>query len=214
MEDTFKHKGQRKKLIEEIRSAGFQNEKILSVIEEIPRHFFFDKAFEKFAYQNTAFNIGAGQTISQPLTVAIQTDLLKLKKGEKVLEIGTGSAYQAITLCKLGAKVFTIERQRELYLKAQKMLQLFNCTAKSKYGDGYKGWPAFGPFDKIIVTCGAPFVPEALLEQLKPKGIMVIPVGDGKTQKMLVVEKDENGNTTQKEFGNFSFVPMLEKVAK
>lgn len=214
MQDTFKHKGQRKKLIEEIRKCGFEDEQILKIIDDIPRHFFLDKAFEKFAYQNTAFKIGAGQTISQPLTVAIQTQLLQVKKGEKVLEIGTGSAYQAIVLCKLGAKVFTIERQRELYLKAKKMLLQFNCTAKTKYGDGYKGWPAFSPFDKIIVTCGAPDVPQELVAQLKNGGKMVIPVGEGSSQKMILLEKEDNGVIKTTEKGTFSFVPMLENTEK
>lgn len=214
MGDNFKHKGQRKKLIAELRRLGIKDEKVLKVMEEIPRHFFFEKAFEKFAYENTAFRIGAGQTISQPQTVAIQTELLNINKGDKVLEIGTGSGYQTVVLCHLGAKVFTIERQRELFLNAKKMLQEFNCTAKTRYGDGYKGWPAFGPFQKIIVTCGAPYIPEDLIEQLASPGRMVIPVGEGKTQKMKVIDKDKEGKLKESDAGDFSFVPMLEKVAK
>lgn len=214
MEDNFKHKGLRKKLIEDIRKTGGVDAKVLEVMESIPRHFFFEKAFEHFAYENTAFQIGSGQTISQPLTVAIQSTLLKINRNDKILEIGTGSGYQTIVLCRLGAKVYSIERQKELYLKAQQIFPMFDCIVKSKYGDGYKGWPSFAPFDKILVTCAAPYIPEALVEQLANGGRMVIPVGAEKVQKMLVIDKDENGNISEKDEGDFRFVPMLEKIAK
>ena len=176
--------------------------------------FFLDLAFEQQAYTNQAFQIGAGQTISHPYTVAFQTELLELSKGEKVLEIGTGSGFQTCILCQLGAKVFSIERQRELFLNAKKIIHHFNFNPRLTYGDGYAGLPSFAPFDKILVTCGAPDVPAALVEQLKEGGIMVIPVGEGKDQRMLKIIKLPDGDVEIQEHGVFSFVPMLENKVK
>ena len=209
--DTFKHKGMRRKLVAAIRKMDVTDEAVLAAIEKVPRHLFLDPAFEKQAYANTAFQIGAGQTISQPYTVAFQTALLKLKKGEKVLEIGTGSGYQTAVLVELGVKVYSIERQRELYNKTKPLLSKLKYSASLFYGDGFKGKEIFAPFDKILITCGAPFIPEALVEQLKPGGIMVIPVGDGKLQEMKKVVKDLDGNISSENCGSFSFVPMLKE---
>ena len=209
-EDSFKHQGMRKKLIDEIRSKGIEDENVLAAMLKVPRHFFFELAFINQAYTDQAFRIGAGQTISQPYTVAYQSSLLKIKKGEKVLEIGTGSGYQTCILCELGAKVFSIERQKELFDKAKVFLPQFGYNAKLFYGDGYKGQPAYGPFDKIIVTCGAPFVPPDLLAQLKTGGIMVIPVGAGDVQMMTVLIKTSEDTFETHELKNFRFVPMLE----
>jgi protein-L-isoaspartate(D-aspartate) O-methyltransferase len=209
-EDSFKHQGMRKKLIEEIRQKGIEDENVLNAMMKVPRHFFFEAAFLNQAYQDQAFRIGAGQTISQPYTVAYQSTLLKIKKGEKVLEIGTGSGYQTSILLELGAKVFSIERQRELFEKAKQFLPSIGYNAKLFYGDGYKGLPAFGPFDKIIVTCGAPFVPPDLITQLKTGGIMVIPVGAGEVQIMTVIIKTGDETIETHELKNFRFVPMLE----
>lgn len=210
MRDTFKYKGMRRKLIEELRSKGIIDDRILKAFDETPRHFFLDNAFAEQAYSNMAFQIGAGQTISHPYTVAFQTQLLNLKKGEKVLEIGSGSGYQTCILCNLGAKVFSIERHKELHLKAKRMVEQFGYTAKLSFGDGYKGLPKQAPFDKIIITCGAPDVPQALIDQLKVGGLMVIPVGEGNEQRMLRIEKNEDGSLNTEELGVFSFVPMLE----
>lgn len=209
--DTFKHKGMRRKLVAAIRKMDVTDEAVLAAIEKVPRHLFLDPAFEKQAYANTAFQIGAGQTISQPYTVAFQTALLKLKKGEKVLEIGTGSGYQTAVLVELGIKVYSIERQRELYNKTKPLLSKLKYSASLFYGDGFNGKEIFAPFDKILITCGAPFIPEALVEQLKPGGIMVIPVGDGKLQEMKKVVKDLDGNISSENCGAFSFVPMLKE---
>lgn len=214
MQDTFKHKGMRRQLINELREKGMKDERILEAFNTIPRHFFLDLVFEQQAYSNQAFQIGAGQTISHPYTVAFQTDLLELEKGDKVLEIGTGSAFQTCILCELGVKVFSIERQRELFMKAKKMVEHFNFNPRLVYGDGYKGMPNYAPFDKIIITCGAPDVPHALVEQLKVGGIMVIPVGEGKDQVMLKIKKLDDGDVDIQEFGTFSFVPMLENKVK
>lgn len=214
MQDTFKHKGMRRQLINELREKGIENEQILDAFDAIPRHFFLDLVFEQQAYSNQAFQIGAGQTISHPYTVAFQTHLLNLKKGEKVLEIGTGSGFQTCILCQLGVKVFSIERQRELFLKAKKIIEHFNFNPRLVYGDGYAGLPHLAPFDKILVTCGAPEVPSALIEQLKDGGIMVIPVGEGKDQIMLKITKLPNGEVDIQQYGTFSFVPMLENKVK
>lgn len=212
-EDNYKHQGMRKKLIDEIRSKGIEDENVLAAMYKVPRHFFFEPAFLNQAYADQAFRIGAGQTISQPYTVAYQSALLKVKKGEKVLEIGTGSGYQTSILMELGAKVFTIERQKELFDKAKTFLPALGYNAKLFYGDGYKGLPAFAPFDKIIVTCGAPFVPPDLIAQLKVNGIMVIPVGAGDVQVMTVVIKTGPDSFETHELKNFRFVPMLENKA-
>ena len=209
MKDDFKTQGMRKKLIETVREKGIQDETVLAAMMRVPRHYFMDKVFLNQAYSDHAFRIGAGQTISQPYTVAYQTSLLELKKGDKVLEIGTGSGYQTCVLTEMGAKVFSIERQKELYDKAKTFLPSLGCTAKLFYGDGYKGLPAFAPFDKILVTCGAPFVPGDLLEQMKTGGIMVIPVGAGDIQMMTIVRKTSSGDIEKQELKQFRFVPML-----
>lgn len=199
----------RKKLVELVASKGISDKNVLRAIETIPRHFFMDNAFLRFAYDDKAFPIGAGQTISQPFTVAFQTQLLELKKGEKVLEIGTGSGYQCAVLCECGAKVYSVERQKLLYDKTKQMLPQMGYQPNLFYGDGYKGLPAFAPFDKIIVTCGATFIPEALIQQLKPGGRMVIPVGEGDVQTMTLIIKKPDGETVTETFGQFKFVPML-----
>lgn len=214
MIDSYRHKGLRKQLIKELGEKGIKSQPVLAALEAVPRHFFLDAVFMEQAYSNMAFQIGAGQTISHPYTVAFQTELLDLKKGDRVLEIGTGSGFQTAILCELGAKVFSIERQRELYLKANQIVPKLGYNAKLKYGDGYKGWPSFAPFDKIIVTCGAPFIPEALVEQLKPGGRLVIPIGAGKDQEMLLICKAADGSLKQEKRGVFSFVPMLNETAK
>ncbi len=210
MQDGYKHKGLRKKLIQELREKGIQDEKILAAFDAVPRHFFLDLAFTEQAYTNMAFQIGAGQTISHPYTVAFQTDLLQVRKGDKILEIGTGSGFQTCILCALGAKVFSIERQKELFLKAKSIIHHFNFNPKLVFGDGYKGLPNFAPFDKVIITCGAPEIPEALLNQLKIGGVMVIPIGEGEKQLMKRITKVAEHEFTTEEFGVFSFVPMLE----
>lgn len=207
--DTFRHKGMRKELVAYLRTKGITDEAVLTAIDNIPRHLFMDGAFLEFAYQDKAFPIAAGQTISQPFTVAFQTQLLHIIKGDKVLEIGTGSGYQTAVLCELGAKVFTIERQRPLFLKSQQILKELGYMPKQFYGDGYIGQPNFAPFDKIIVTAGAPFIPPKLVEQLKPGGILIIPVGEN-VQTMIEIRKNADGTTTQTEYGEFRFVPLLE----
>lgn len=207
--DTFRHKGLRKKLVESIRQKGIKDEKVLRAVEAVPRHLFFDSGFLEFAYEDKAFPIGAGQTISQPYTVAFQTELLHIKKGDKVLEVGTGSGYQASILYQMGAKVFSIERQRVLFSKAKEYLPRMGFAVKVFFGDGYNGLPAFAPFDKIIVTAGAPYIPEALTGQLKPGGIMVIPVDEGETQLMTTVEKNADGSLKVSYHGRFRFVPLL-----
>ena len=214
MEDTFRHKGMRRQLIEELKAKGIQNNAILQAFDATPRHFFLDLAFINQAYSNMAFQIGAGQTISHPFTVAFQTDLLEVKKGTKVLEIGTGSGFQTSILCALGAKVYSIERQRELFLKAKRIINDLGHNPKLFYGDGYKGQPSYAPFERILVTCGAPFVPEALLDQLVVGGILVIPIGEGDKQIMTKITKVSATEFDKQTYGDFSFVPMLERTAK
>lgn len=211
--DTYQHKGLRKNLVEIIRSKGIQDIEVLKAMEAVPRHFFFDSSFLQFAYEDKPFPIGAGQTISQPYTVAFQTELLKIKEGDRVLEVGTGSGYQASILATLGAKVFSIERQRSLYQRSKKLLSEMGYTIKVFYGDGYKGLPAFAPFDKIIVTAAAPYLPPALTDQLKPGGILVAPVGEGDIQIMTTIEKDASGKLISHRHGTFRFVPLLEDKA-
>lgn len=209
-EDNYLHKGLRRQLVQTLREKGIKDEKVLAAIEAIPRHFFLDPAFERIAYEDRAFPITAGQTISQPYTVAFQSQLLEIKKFDKVLEIGTGSAYQACVLAELGAMVYSIERQKALYDFVGQFFFLRNYpNIKRFYGDGYEGLPTFAPFDKIIITAAAPYVPPRLVEQLKPGGIMVAPVGDDKGQKMMRITKDAQGTVKQEELGNFVFVPML-----
>ena len=209
MVDSFRHQGLRKQLIEHLASKGITNLKVLNAINEIPRHLFIDNAFVNFSYQDKAFPIGAGQTISQPYTVAFQSQLLEIKPYEKVLEVGTGSGYQSAVLSLLDAEVFTIERQRELFLKTKKFLPTLGYNCMFIYGDGYKGMPNFAPFDKIIITCGAPFIPEDLVSQLKVGGRMVAPIGEGDIQVMHLIEKISEKETRVTTHGQFSFVPML-----
>jgi protein-L-isoaspartate(D-aspartate) O-methyltransferase len=214
MIDSYKHKGLRKQLVETIRKKGIGDINVLNAIENVPRHFFFDSSFLNFAYEDKAFPIGAGQTISQPYTVAFQTELLEIKRGDKVLEVGTGSGYQACVLAEMGARVFSVERQKSLYSKAVKFIPSVGYIVKLFYGDGYKGLPAFAPFDKIIVTAGAPYVPDALIEQLRPGGILVIPVGAGDVQIMTTVTKISESEFKKHEHGTFRFVPLLGNKAK
>jgi protein-L-isoaspartate(D-aspartate) O-methyltransferase len=211
MLDSYRHQGLRKKLAAVIRAREVKDENVISAIEKVPRHWFMDSSFLEFAYEDKAFPIAAGQTISQPYTVARMTELLQLKKGEKVLEVGTGSGYQACILSVMGAKVYTIERQKSLYDKTKIFLPAIGFgTIKQFYGDGYKGLPTYGPFDKIIVTCGAPFIPDALVNQLKIGGTMVIPVGEGDVQVMQTVTRLTELDKEIRLHGNFRFVPMLE----
>lgn len=214
MEDSFKHQGLRRKLVEEIKKKGIKDEKVLNAIGKIPRHLFMDKAFLEFAYQDKAFPIEAGQTISQPYTVAYQTEHLLLEKGQKVLEIGTGSGYQTCVLCEMGVKVFSIERQKTLFERTKKMFESFGYHAKLFYGDGFKGLPSFAPFDKIIITCGAPYIPNELINQLKPGGFMLVPVGSLQEQIMTIVIKKDATNHEIIELDKFKFVPMLENKAR
>ncbi|MBK9380360.1 MAG: protein-L-isoaspartate(D-aspartate) O-methyltransferase [Chitinophagaceae bacterium] len=209
-EDTYRHKGLRKKLVQGIQAKGISDERVLAAILEIPRHFFLDSAFDEKAYEDIAFPIGEGQTISQPYTVAYQSQLLEIKPFQKVLEIGTGSAYQAVVLAELGAHVYTIERQKKLF-EANKSFPWLKKYSSIKYfyGDGYQGLPTYAPFDRVIITAAAPEVPAKLIEQLKPGGIMVIPVGAGDVQLMKRITKLDNGVLKEEVFDRFSFVPML-----
>ena len=209
MQDTFKHQGLRKKLVDIISKKGIKQQNVLAAIGKIPRHLFMDNAFIGFAYEDNAFPIGAGQTISQPFTVAVQTELLDVKQHDKILEIGTGSGYQAAVLVAMEAIVYSIERQKELFQKTKEFLPKIGYNCKFFYGDGYKGLPTLAPFDKIIITCGAPEIPTALIKQLKIGGKLVAPIGGGDIQEMQLLDKisdTENRITTH---GKFSFVPML-----
>ncbi len=209
-EDTYLHKGLRNQLTELLRTKGISDENVLAAIQKIPRHFFLDSAFDRVAYEDRAFPIGEGQTISQPYTVAYQTQLLSVKPYERILEIGTGSGYQSIVLAEMKAQVFTIERQKKLYdLHKEFILRQKYPNIKYFYGDGYQGLPTYGPFDGIIVTAAAPFIPPKLIEQLKPGGRLVIPVGEGEVQTMLRITKKPDHTIEQETFENFSFVPMV-----
>jgi protein-L-isoaspartate(D-aspartate) O-methyltransferase len=210
--DTLRHQGLRKKLVEGLKIKGIRNEKVLDAIGKVPRHLFMESTFLKFAYKDQAFPIGAGQTISQPLTVALQTELLQIKKGDKVLEVGTGSGYQAAVLLEMGAKVFTIERQKELYNKVHKFLPEIGYHPACFFGDGYKGLPNFAPFDKIIVTAGAPSVPEDLKNQLTVNGRMIIPVGNENRQVMYAVIRLSENEFRVEKHGDFVFVPLLKGI--
>ena len=210
-EDTYRHKGLRKQLVDILKQKGITDEKVLKAIGDVPRHYFLDSAFDKAAYEDKAFPIAESQTISQPYTVAYQSQLLEIKQYDKVLEIGTGSGYQAIVLAEMGAKVFTIERQKKLFdIHKKFILRNKYPNIKYFYGDGFEGLPTYAPFDKVIVTAAAPFIPQKLIEQLKSGGKMVIPVGEGKIQKMLRLTKNADGSSIEETFDNFSFVPMLE----
>lgn len=210
MKDTAKHQGLRNQLVDLLAKKGIHDPKVLQAMKMIPRHLFLESSFEDFAYQDTAFPIGAGQTISQPYTVAFQSQLLEIKTDDKILEIGTGSGYQTAVLCKMGAKVFTIERQNELYRKTSALLPKLGYRPRvMMFGDGYKGLPADAPFDGIIVTAGAPFIPKPLMAQLKVGGRLVIPVGEDKQIMTLLIRKTQT-HFEQHELGDFRFVPMLE----
>lgn len=209
MEDSYRHKGMRRQLIKIIREKGIKDERVLAAIGKIPRHFFFENALVEHAYQDKAFPIGEGQTISQPYTVAFQSELLQIKPGDKVLEIGTGSGYQAIVLLELGATVYTIEYQKKLYERTRYFLPDMGYQAHFFQGDGSLGLPKHAPYDKIIVTAGAPTVPDALIDQLKVNGSLVIPVGDAKTQQMLRLTRLEGNKLRKEVFHDFKFVPLL-----
>lgn len=215
MTDTYRHKGLRKKLAEIVAQKGIKNTEVLAAIETIPRHLFIpDNALHKYAYEDKPFPIGAGQTISQPYTVAFQTELLNLKPRDKVLEIGTGSGYQTAVLLELGAKVFSIERQKALFDRTKELLPQLGYNTKLFYGDGYAGLPTYAPFDKVIVTAGAPYIPEDLLSQLKTGGILVIPVNEGDSQRMKKITKLAENKFETQDLGLFRFVPLLKEKGK
>ena len=210
-EDSYRHKGMRKKLVDILRSKGITDERVLDAVNNLPRHYFLDTAFDEIAYEDRAFPIDEGQTISQPYTVAYQTQLLEIKPYDKVLEIGTGSAYQACVLAEMDAHVYTIERQKKLFdfnktafpfLKKYRGIKFF-------FGDGFEGLPTYAPFDKIIITAAAPHIPPKLIQQLKVGGIMVLPLDEGESQRMLRLTKLEDGSIKEETFKQFSFVPML-----
>jgi protein-L-isoaspartate(D-aspartate) O-methyltransferase len=209
-EDTYRHKGLRKKLVDVLRDKGITDENVLTAINNIPRHYFLDSAFDEIAYEDRAFPIAANQTISQPYTVAYQTQLLQVKPFDKILEIGTGSIYQGTVLAEMGVKIFTIERQKELFDKTKNFIFKTKYTnLKFFYGDGYEGLPTYAPFDKVIITAAAPFIPPKLIEQLKVGGKMIIPLDAGEHQRMLRLTKLPDGSFSEETFENFSFVPML-----
>ncbi|HEY8367540.1 MAG TPA: protein-L-isoaspartate(D-aspartate) O-methyltransferase [Bacteroidia bacterium] len=208
--DGYVEQGMRRQLVQYLREKGIVDEKVLEAIGKIPRHLFVDSALKELAYKDMALRIAADQTISQPYTVAFQTQMLQIKKGDKVLEIGTGSGYQAAVLQEVGAKVFSIERQKELFDKTKIFLNKLGYTPKMVYGDGFKGLPGYAPFHKIIITAAAPKVPEDLLNQLAPGGLMSIPYGEGESQKMFLIEKKLDGQLVKTEMGDFKFVPMLQ----
>ena len=210
-EDTYRHKGLRKKLIDSIRNKGITNERVLEAMMNIPRHFFLDTALDRIAYEDRAFPIQEGQTISQPYTVAYQTQLLEVEPYDKILEIGTGSAYQASVLAEMGANVFTIERQKKLFERNKEFIfRKKYLNIKFFYGDGFEGLPTYAPFDKILITAAAPFIPPKLVQQLKPGGKMVLPLDNDGLQKMMRITKNEDGTYEEETFSNFSFVPMLK----
>ncbi|MEO7924914.1 MAG: protein-L-isoaspartate(D-aspartate) O-methyltransferase [Chitinophagaceae bacterium] len=210
VEDTYRHKGLRKKLVQSIHAKGITDDRVLDAVLEVPRHFFLDSAFDEKAYEDKAFPIGEGQTISQPYTVAYQSQLLEVTPFMKVLEIGTGSAYQAVVLAEMGAQVHTIERQKKLF-DSNKLFAFLKKYSSIKffYGDGYEGLPTYAPFDRVIITAAAPEIPQKLVDQLKPGGMMVIPLGAGDMQQMMRITKLENSALKEEVFDHFSFVPML-----
>lgn len=210
-EDNYRHKGMRKILVDTLRNKGISDDNVLNAINNVPRHVFLESSFIEFAYQDKAFPIGSGQTISQPYTVAFQSSLLDVKKNMKVLEIGTGSGYQACVLAEMGAKVFSIERQRKLYTKTKAFLSEFNYHIKVFLGDGNRGLPTYGPFDRILITAAAPEIPQTLIDQLKTGGIIVIPLCENDDhQTMIRLTKQEDGSLKRETFGDFRFVPMLK----
>lgn len=214
--DTYRHKGMRKKLIDIVRKKGIEDERLLDAMERLPRHLFLDEAFVAFAYEDTAFKIGEGQTISQPFTVAYQTELLQVKRGDKILEIGTGSGYQAAVLVEMGATVYTIERIKSLSDSARKLLRTLGYKqVRCSFGDGFEGLPAFAPYDGILITCAAPEIPETLKEQLAIGGRLVVPLGKGEVQLMVRLTRLPDDDFQTDKFDQFRFVPMLEgKVEK
>jgi protein-L-isoaspartate(D-aspartate) O-methyltransferase len=209
MTDTFEASGKRKKLVKELRKKGITDEEVLRAINKVPRHDFMDPAFLNHAYVDKAFPITSGQTISQPYTVAVQTSLLQVKKRDKILEIGTGSGYQAAILAEMGARVYTIERYRELYLKAQRTLSSLGYAAYFFFGDGHEGQPQYGPFDGIVITAAAPEVPEKLLQQLKTGGRLVVPLGGPYSQVMTLVQRTGEDTFEYSSHGSYVFVPMM-----
>lgn len=212
MTDTFEARGKRKKLVEEIRKKGITDEEVLRAINTVPRHLFMDPAFLNHAYVDKAFPISSGQTISQPYTVAVQTSLLQVRRRDKILEIGTGSGYQAAILSEMGAKVYTIERFRELYLKAQGILSALGYSADFFYGDGHAGKPQYGPFDGIVITAASSEIPGDLLTQLKIGGRLVVPLGDSSSQQMTLVRRTGEEEFEYSTHGMFVFVPMLKGI--
>lgn len=213
MEDNYRHKGMRKKLVDEIRKKGILDEQILEAINAVPRHLFMDSSFLQFAYEDKPFPIGSGQTISQPYTVAFQTQLLDVKPGAKILEIGTGSGYQACVLAEMGAEVYSIERQKKLYEKTKKFLSKFHYKLHLFCGDGYLGLPKHAPFDGILITAAAPEIPQTLVDQMKVGGVLVIPLGGTSTQTMYRMVKMDDGSLTKEAFGEFRFVPLLKDIS-
>jgi protein-L-isoaspartate(D-aspartate) O-methyltransferase len=212
VEDSYRHKGLRKQLVEGLREKGISDEKVLEAINNVPRHFFLDLAFDQKAYEDRAFPIAEGQTISQPYTVAYQTQLLNVKPFDRVLEIGTGSCYQSCVLAEMGAQVFTIERQKKIYDENKNSFAFLKKYPQIKmfYGDGFQGLPTYAPFDKVIITAAAPFIPPKLIEQMKTGAVMVVPVDEDNCQRMIRITKNEDGSVSQEKFDQFSFVPMLE----
>ena len=215
LDDNYRHKGLRKQLVTLLREKGIKNERVLEAINQLPRHYFLDAAFMETAYEDKAFQIGQGQTISQPYTVAYQTELLQIQKRDKVLEIGTGSGYQACVLSIMGARVYTIERQKKLHDKTSQLIEALGlANIRQFYGDGFEGKPPYAPFDKILITAAAPEIPPKLLEQLKVGGIMVLPYGEGVNQTMLRLTKVSAREIETEEFEDFKFVPMLKGLAR
>lgn len=213
MQDTYTHKGLRHRMVEDLRAKGISDAAVLKAMEEVPRHFFLGAGLDLTAYDDCPLKIGFEQTISRPSTVAMQSQLLQVQRGMKVLEIGTGSGYQTAVLCRLGARVFTIERQKGLFDHTKPLLQQLGYNARCFLGDGYKGLTEanYGPYDRVIITCGAPTVPKALMAQLKPGGIMVIPLGEVEQEMLRITKNGESEAEWQVEkFGIFNFVPMLE----
>ncbi len=211
LEDDFRYKGLRRKLVEILQKKGITDAAVLAAIDSVPRHYFFASiGLHDRAYEDIAFPIAAGQTISQPYTVAFQSQLLEIRKREKVLEIGTGSGYQAAILAQLGARVYSIERQQELYISTKELFAKMRIKADLFFGDGFKGLPQYGPFDKILLTAAPPVLPDALIDQLKVGGYLVAPIGTAEGQKMMRFIKESPEHIRQEVYGNFAFVPMLK----